>query len=134
MQLTAKLLVLGLLLISTARAAEPAPAIGPEQLTSAAWWRRQAVHYADAIADADARGRTHYELSYVLARADDLDGACASILSVNNLQLRVFAIDFLARQYKKRGDEKSCRIALQQAEKGACTDFCVSRAWYAICR
>jgi hypothetical protein len=104
-----------LLLVGMARATEP----GPEQLESAAWWRQQAVRYAGEIDDADSKGRAHYELVYVLTRADDLDGAIQAILPINKLQLRIYSITALARKYKEKGDDKSCRAALEQAENVA---------------
>ena len=95
--------------ISTVQASEPTPTVQPEQLTSAAWWRERAVHYADAISDADARSRAHYELANVRARAGDLAGAAKSATQIKNPQLRIFAHCFVAKQYKQKGDDGACR-------------------------
>jgi lipopolysaccharide biosynthesis regulator YciM len=120
MQLTTMWLVPGFFfLIVTAEATEPTPVATPAQLKSADWWREQAVRYADQIADDEARGQTHYELVYVRARTGDLDGASVSARNVKNSQLRVYAHCFLAKQYKKKGNEKACRSELQQARQVA---------------
>jgi hypothetical protein len=118
MRPTAKLLVLGLLLpLSAARAAETPPDKKPEQIESAGRWRQQAVQYAAGIADADVRGKAHYDLVYVLGFAGDLAGARASMPSIDNPQLRIYAHVFLAKQYKKTGDDDACRSELQEAGK-----------------
>jgi hypothetical protein len=104
-----------LMLISAVQASEPTPTAGPGQLASAAWWRERAVHYADAISDADARSQAHYELANVRARAGDLAGAAKSATQVKNPQLRIFAHCFVAKQYKQKGDDGACRSELQRA-------------------
>ena len=61
MQFTKTLLVSSLFLwISTLEAFDATSTPGPEQLKSAAWWREKAVHYANEIPDADARGHANY--------------------------------------------------------------------------
>jgi pentatricopeptide repeat protein len=97
----------------------PAAAVGADQLKSSAWWRRQAVHYADKIADAEVRGKTHYELVYVLARAGDFDAARKATAPITNPQLSIYAHNFVAKECKKKGDDNACRAELQQAEKEA---------------
>ena len=120
MNVAAKLFVFALLwLISTARAAEPVPVAPSQQLKSAGWWRQQAVQYAGEIADAEARGRTHSDLVYVLAFAGDLDATRASITSIINPQLRIYAHCLLAKQYHLKGDDTACQAELQQAGKEA---------------
>jgi len=103
------------LLISAVQASEPVPTAGPEQLASAAWWRERAVHYADAITDADARSQAHYELVYVRARAGDLGGAAKSATQVKKPNLQIYAYCFVAKQYKQKGDDGACRSELQRA-------------------
>ncbi len=120
MRLATTWLVPGLfMLIVTAQASETMPAVTSQQLKSADWWRTMAVRYADQIADAETRAETHYQLVYVRARTGDLDGARVSATQVKNPQLRVYAHCFLAKQYKKMGNEKACRSELQQARQGA---------------
>jgi hypothetical protein len=120
MRICTTLMAFGLLLsVAASHAAEPAPTAGPEQLKSAAWWRQQAVKYVRQIGDDKSRGQACYDLTYPLTRAGDLDGTLALTESIDNPQLRVYAIDFLAREYKRRGDDKSCRRLLQQAEEVA---------------
>ncbi|MBN2023707.1 MAG: hypothetical protein JW809_13050 [Pirellulales bacterium] len=116
MRLVARLLTLGTLaMVSPTHAAEPAPAVQPGQLRSAGWWRDQAVHFADGITDADARGKAHYELVYVQGFAGDFEGARASIRSINNPQLCIYAHVFLAKQYEASGDDNACQTQLQEA-------------------
>lgn len=100
-----------------AKAAEPVPAGASQQLKAAAWWRQQAVHYAGDIADAEAKGKAHSDLVYVLARAGDLDATRTSIESITNPQLRIYALCFLAKQYHQKGDDAACQTELQQAGK-----------------
>lgn len=112
------LLVIGLLL-SALEASEPVSTPTPAQLKSHDWWRQLAVHYADEIADVDARGQADYELAYVRAGAGDLDGARVSAARINNPQLRVHAHCFVAKQYKQKGDDDACRAELRQARQVA---------------
>ncbi|MBN1910804.1 MAG: hypothetical protein JW818_13750 [Pirellulales bacterium] len=120
MRRTSRFLALGLLLSAgAALGAEPVPAVGPEQLQSAAWWRGQAVEHAQKIADADARGRTHYNLVYCLARAGDFKTARSATGPINDPQLRIYALDFLANELRKNGDKKAGQAELRQAAEVA---------------
>lgn len=105
-----------LLFSMAATAADPAPS--PEQIKSSAWWRQEAVRYADKIPATD-RGYLFSDLSYVQAQAGDLDAASLSATKVNDLQLRVYAYGFLAKQYKEKGNAEASRLALQEARRAA---------------
>ena len=116
MQLAQIILLIGsFMLISTAQAADPPPVAQPEQLKSAVWWRQQAVHYAEGITDADAKGRASYDLVYVQGFAGDFEGARASIVPINNPQLKIYAHAFIAKRLKAKGDGDASQSELRQA-------------------
>jgi hypothetical protein len=100
----------------------PANAREPDECQTAAFWLKQAAHYAELSGELDPEGHVLHELVYAQARAGELAKAAETASKITNVQLRVYGHCFVAKQYEEHGDTRACKSQLDEARQAAQKD------------